>query len=327
MDQYKKKMMPHVIHYLEEGDEKEVEAQLSGSKLEYYAFVKIVTEMLSQVEGNDSDKLKELLFLDPIFDHYFKLLNSKDNVDRVKACNYYSNTRLVNYKVINKLKDYLNSGNLMLVFSAASALMGSEDVKIRIQALHSVSKQKKISDMALLELFHKFHSGEDDQNELEAEALKSILENPDIPPENRALFISGITEIGYYALVNYLLDRLKDPGSEWDHPEILYALIKAQGEFNNINSVDTIRRYLKHGSPKVIVGAIEELSDYGSDEDTHEFYSLLLHTNNKVRKAAVFALLKNNELESDIVTSVPEAIQKEISKFIMIYKHESRQNG
>ncbi|MDZ7807914.1 MAG: HEAT repeat domain-containing protein [Gracilimonas sp.] len=324
IDQYRKKMLPHVLNYLEEGDEKEVEEQFTGAKLEYYAFEKIVTEMLSQVEGNEAKKLKELLFLDPIFDHHYKLLISNDDVDRVKACNYFSNVRLVNFKIIKKLKEYLNSPNQMLVFSAATALMGSEDVNLRVEALCSIAKKNKISDMALIELFHKFHSDEDDQNEVEGEALKAVLENQDISSENRALFIKSITEIGYYNLVDYLLEKLKEPTKDWDHPEILIANIKAQGEFNNIKSVKVIRTYLDDESPEVVSAAVSELSDYGSEDDLPYFKYLLGHSDNKVKKAAVYALLQNNVKETEIVHEVPESDMRTITKYVMMYMNENR---
>jgi hypothetical protein len=322
VEQYRKKLLPHVLDFLEDGDEKEVENQFTGAKLEYYAFEKIVTEMLTQVEGAEADRLKELLFLDPIFDHHYKLLTSKDDVDRVKACNYFSNVRLINFKVIKRLKEYLHSPNQMLVFSAATALMGSEDVNLRMEALSSVAKKNAISDMALIELFHKFHSDEDDQNEREGEALKEVLEDREIPSENRALFIKGITEIGYYNLVNFLLEKLINPSDHWGDPGVIVPIIMAQGEFNNVKSIDVIRRYLDHDHPDVVVAAVSELSDYGSEKDISSFFKLLHHPNNNVKKSAVFALLQNEVKETDIVQEVPEPDMKQIAKYILMYMNE-----
>lgn len=328
IEKYRKKMLPHVLNYLEEGDEKKVEEQFSGAKLEYYAFEKIVTEMLSQVEGNEADRLKELLFIDPIFDHHYKLLTSGDDVDRVKACNYFSHIRLVNYQVIKHLRKYLDSSNQMVVFSAATALMGSREVSIRIEALRSVAKKHSVSDMALIELFHKFHSDEEDQNEMEGEALKDVLEDEEIPPDSRALFIKGITEKGYYNLVNYLLEKLKNPTELWDHADVLVAIIKAQGEFNNLKSIDVIRTYLENDNPDIVVAAVQELSDYGDEQDIITFKKLLHHSNNKVKRAAVFALLSNDAKETDIVHEVDEKEQDKVSKYILMYmneKHDEKQ--
>lgn len=322
IEKYRKKLLPHILDFLEDGDEKEVEEQFTGAKLEYYAFEKIVTEMLTQVEGTEADRLKELLFLDPIFEHHYKLLISKDDVDRVKACNYFSNVRLINFKVIKRLKEYLNSPNQMLVFSAATALMGSEDVNLRMEALRTVAKKNSISDMALIELFHKFHSDEDDQNEKEGEALKEILEDIEIPSENRALFIRGVTEIGYYNLVGFLLKKLKNPNDQWNHPCVIEAIIQAQGEFNNVKSIEVIRRYLDHDHPEVVAAAVSELGDYGSEQDIDSFFKLLHHPNNNVKKSAVYALLQNKVKETDIVQKVPEHEIEQISKYILMFMNE-----
>ncbi|MEX0845753.1 MAG: HEAT repeat domain-containing protein [Balneolaceae bacterium] len=321
--QYKKDLLPPVLEYLEEGgDISNLEKYFHNDKSEYYAFVKIVTNLLSQLEGPDADRLQELLYLDPIFDHYYKLLNSRNDIDRVKACIYFSHVRLVNYKVIKKLEEFLNSSNMMLVFSAATALMGSEDVKIRAEALNSVAKMKGISDMALLELFHKFHSGEDDQLESEGEVLKEVISNPSITPENRALLILGVAERGYYNMVEFLLDKLKKPIEIWDNPDVLHALIKAQGEFYNVSSVDTIRQYLTHEHPKVVIAAIEELSDYGSEKDLTTYHTLLTHADNEVRQAAVFALINNDQNESQILSGVPDDLKEEIRNIILKFKTE-----
>lgn len=324
LEEYRKKLLPLVLKYLEEGNKEVIKEQLTGENLEYYAFEKIVTEMLSQVEGSEADQLKELLFLDPIFDHHFKLLKSKDDVNRVKACNYFSNVSLVNFKVIKQLKEYLNSKNQMVVFSAATALMGSNDVQIRVEALRNAAKKNNISDMALVELFHKFHSEEEDQNEMEGEALKAVLEDPEVEPENRALFIRGITEIGYYNLVEYLLDRLEHPPKGWKDPEVLKEIIKAQGAFNNVKSIEVIRQYLEHDSPTVVAAAINELSDYGSEDDVETFRKLLLHPSNIVKRSAVYALLKNNVKETEVVQSVPEDETRQITKYVMMYMNEQQ---
>lgn len=312
--EYKKNLLPKVLEYLDEGEPEEIEKSLSGAKLEYHAFERIISDMLTEVEGNDADRLKELLYIDPIFNYHFKLLNSKDDPSRIKACNYFSNIRLVNFKVIDKLKDFLDSSNLMLAFSAASALMSSKKIEIRADALRSLAKNRNVTEMALLELFYKYHDEEEKQNEQEAEALKSLLSDADIHPENRALLVKGVTEIGYYSLVPFLFDMLKKPDTFDNNPELLEALIKAQGEFNNVQSIPTLRQYLNHESPKVVMAAIKELSDYGSHKDFPAFYNLLLHRDDEVKEAAVNALLKNEESVDKLLRWVPDHEKKVIER-------------
>jgi HEAT repeat protein len=122
--------------------------------------------------------------------------------------------------------------------------------------------------------------------------------------------------------VNYLLEQLKEPSEKWDHPEVLVAIIKAQGEFNNVKSIEVIRKYLNHESPEVVVAAVRELSDYGSEEDIQHYHNLLQHDDNKVKKVAVFALLQNQVKESEIVHEVPENEMELITKYVMMYMNE-----
>jgi HEAT repeat protein len=210
----------------------------------------------------------------------------------------------------------------MVVFSAATALMGSNDVQLRVEALRNAAKKNNISDMALVELFHKFHSDEEDQNDMEGEALKEVLEDPGVEAEIRALFIRGITEIGYYNLVEYLLERLEAPPEGWEDPEVIKEIIRAQGAFNNVKSIDVIRKYLDHDSPEVVAAAIDELSDYGSEDDIDTFRKLLFHSSNNVKRSAVYALLQNNIKETEVVYAVPEEQTEQITKYVMMYMNE-----
>lgn len=136
--------------------EEEIEATFRGESIEFSVFEDIIFEMLENLEGEDADKLRQLLFLSPIFNYHFKQLSASDNIERIKACNYFSYVRLVNYKVIKKLVAFLSSENKMLVFSAASALMASDKVGLREKALTVVARKAHYSRMALLEMVYNF---------------------------------------------------------------------------------------------------------------------------------------------------------------------------
>lgn len=77
---YKKSLLPKVLDYLDDGEPEDLEKSLSGNKLEYYALERIVSEMLNEVDGRDAERLKELLYIDPIFEHHYKLLKSKNQI-------------------------------------------------------------------------------------------------------------------------------------------------------------------------------------------------------------------------------------------------------
>lgn len=311
---YKDQILPKVLDYIDEGETEEFVDSLEGAKLEYYAIERIISDLLAEVEGNDADRLKELLYIQPIFDHHFKLLKSDNDPHRIKACNYFGNIRLINYKVIELLKEYVHSSNFLLAFSAASALMSSKDVSVRFEALSSIALNSNTTEMALLELLYKFHKEEGEQNEEEVELLKSLLINSEVSADNRALLIEGITEIGYYSMVGFLLELLKKPSLFGHNPLIFEAIIRAHGVFNNVESIPYLRQCLKSDQPKVIVAAVNELSDYGSTEDYPAFYNLLLHERDEVKEAALNALLSNNQSTEKLIRWAPERDKPQVKK-------------
>lgn len=320
LQEYKKELMPLILEYLEDGHAGAVTSQLSGISLQYHAFETLISEMLEYVEGSDANKLRSLLITKPVYEHHVSLLMSNNEAARVKACVYFGTASLIDRKVINLLKDNLRSSNLLLAFSAASALMSVSDVEIRAEALGIIALMDGISEMALVELMHKYHEDDQDQLEQEGELLIPILEDKRVDADTRALFIMAIAEIGYYNLTGYLLEKLQNPEGVWSHKEVLYALIKAQGDFSNIRAIDTLRIYLRSDEPLLVGGAIEELADYGSEKDLEVMRSLLVHESSLIRETAVSALLDNKVSDSEIMLAVPVTHFDETSKMILKYK-------
>ncbi|MDX1587028.1 MAG: HEAT repeat domain-containing protein, partial [Balneolaceae bacterium] len=273
---YQNKHYPLILDYLDgECTEEEIEEEFRGQGIEFSVFEEIIFEMLENLEGEDADKLRQLLYLSPIFNYHFQQLNSSDNVERIKACNYFSYVRLVNYKVIKRLQALLYSENKMLVFSAASALMASNNVDIREEALRVVAGREHYSQMALLEMVYKFHNNEEEQMEEEGTALLNMIEDDTIPPKSVGVIIEGASEIGYQNLLSFLLGKLESSEEQWKHPDVLKALIKAQGDYYNSEALPLIKQYVDHPDEEIRKAIAYALGKFGDEESLEVLYNLL----------------------------------------------------
>lgn len=292
---YQNKHYPLILEYLGgEITEEEIEDTFRGEGVEFSVFEDIIFEMLESLEGEDADKLRQLLFLTPIFNYHFNQLNVSDDVERIKACNYFSYVRLVNYKVIQKLVAFLSSDNKMLVFSAASALMASDKVEIREKALSVVARKAHYSRMALLEMVYNFNNKEE-QMEEEARVLQRLINDDEVSPKSAAVLIEGTSELGYQQLLPFLLSKLKSTQSRWRHPDILKALIKAQGTYYNSEAFPLIKKYIPHTNPEVRKAVAHALARFGDEASLQGLYQLLHDRVYEVKVVAAKGLHENGE--------------------------------
>ncbi|MDZ7716955.1 MAG: HEAT repeat domain-containing protein [Balneolaceae bacterium] len=290
------KFYPVILRYLsDELTEEEVEDYFSGQGLEYSVFEDIVFGMLESLEGEEAYKLQELLFLSPIFQHHLDQLNSSNDVSRIKACTYFSYLRLINYRVIKRLLDFLDSDNKLLVFSAASALMASRETDIRAHALYMVVKKKHYSGMAMLEMVYKFHNEEDEQMDEEAEVLRALIGNKNIPIDNAGVLIEAASELGYQQLMPYFYEKLQSTRRRWRKPIVLKALIKAQGVYFNLEATEEIKNHIAHKDPQVREMVAFTLGQFGGEEHLKSLYEMLFDPVYEVKYMAIKMLYENGE--------------------------------
>ena len=292
---YQNKHYPLILEYLGgELTEEEIEETFRGESAEFAVFEDIIFEMIENLEGEDADKLRQLLYLSPIFNYHFKQLSSTDDIERIKACNYFSYVRLVNYKVIKKLVSFLSSDNKMLVFSAASALMASDKVDVREKALSVVARKAHYSRMALLEMVYNFHNKEE-QMEKEAAVLQKLIDDEEVSPKSAAVLIEGASELGYQQLLPFLESRLSSTGERWKHPEILKALIRAQGTYYNSEAFPSVYEFISYADPNVRKAVAFTLGRFGNKESLIGLYRMLHDREYEVKVEAAKSLHENGE--------------------------------
>ncbi len=261
-EKYENEFLPAIFAYIDgDADVEGISRMFDGIKMKYSIFEKSVIKLLKNVDGEDAVKLRKLLVVEPVFNFHLNQLKPENEIERIKGCNYFRFTDLVNREIISVLKRLVHAENMYMSFSAASAMMASGELSDRSYALEAYSKRRGISKMALLELFYRFIDDSRNQTEEEAIALENIISNEDIHSGNRALLIQCVTETNYYFMIGSLQSWLESDDSKWQDPAVVVALIKAQRAFLNPDALNRLNQLLNHEDEKVVKAASEAVTE------------------------------------------------------------------
>lgn len=271
------------------------ESIFSGRGVEFTAFKQIIFELLVNIEGEEADKLRQLLQLDPVYRYHCDLLDSFLFQNRVTAYNYFNYIQLGDDDVIKKIMKDLQSNVQLIAFSAASAMMACTNAFYRGRALEAIVRREEISRMAILEMLYNFHYEDAEALDEEAEILKRLITKTHYPAKNIGILIQGISEIGYHQLPPLLNKKLYSNTSRWNHPEILSALIEAMGNFYYEEASPGIRRYIYHESQIVRRACVNALAKLPTPENLKALYNMLFDSEIEIKFRAVEALINSGK--------------------------------
>jgi hypothetical protein len=323
----KEKYYPIIFEFLEEEVEEKKDRILSrigNSTFDYYVLEMILKELIDQIEGEDDQKLRELLFMEPIYRRHLKQLKSGKDTEKLKACLYFSYARRVNPELINTLRTLLDHPNRFLAFSAASALMASDNTNVRAQAIEHISRVHSISEMGLLELLYKFQNENSNQRDLEAFYLIQLIRNPDIDTDNRALIIEGASEMHYVALMNFLRRALESNEELWQPDRVKVALIRAQRNMLDEKLRPLLLKYLESDDLEVQIAAADLLNKYHDPKlnrevlrqiqgkDEYRDFSLLKTYCEEYRDEQEMVISNLQHLDAEYVIKLIQMVQPEL---------------
>ncbi|PKD42616.1 hypothetical protein [Rhodohalobacter barkolensis] len=244
INQYRETFLPLIFEYMEENVKEATFEKLLGSNtLKYRVFEETIVKLLKNVEGEDADKLKRLLMIESLYKYHLKQLKAGNDVVKIEACNYFRYTNIVRADVVYILGNFVQSDNTYLAFSAASALMASDNFNDRMHAMDTFTKREGISKMALLELFYRFKHDNKSQTTEEAAFLVALIADKNLSTKKRALLIRCVSESNYYLMIKPLQSWLESKDEFWKEPEVLSALIDSQRIFLNSMAIESIKAY------------------------------------------------------------------------------------
>lgn len=266
-ERFEKILLPALFRYMDgEIGKKQLERLAGRGKLRCNVFKKTIIGLLKNVDGDDAIKLRSALVIKPVYDYHLKQLQSNNTDLKIKACAYFRYVDLNVPLIIRLLKKEVLSDNTFLAFSAASALMGSPDLTNKSYALGSLAKNRKLSEMAIMEMFYRFRNEDQNREEEASEALMKIISDPELTSENRAVLIRCAAESNFYHLSDTFYQWIKSKEGIWNSPVVLTALIDSQRVFLNLDAADYIVRFLYHSDKSIALAAEKTIGELTSED-------------------------------------------------------------
>ena len=288
----KDECLPKILDYVFGGAEMDTSSVQDGlkSRNDFIPVLALIYELLDDVEGSETDRIRDVLRIDAFSKFHQKLLKSSNRDDKIMAARYYSHLAEINDAEYTLLKQFLKEKNLLVVHSAAVAIMSLTNVSRRAEALVAILKRPSVSKLAILELLYLFHHTENDQMDDEAHALIHIVQHESIPDHHLSILIKGICDIGYVTLADPLFNLIETEFAS-DREPVVEALIYAMGNLQYGIATDAIlEKYLTDPRPRLrraCAALIELLQD---SDYVDQLFELAKDEEFSVKIKAIYAL-------------------------------------
>lgn len=290
--QIREMFQPLVIEYMITGDESVLTKIQNRLRAEKYILplVDIVVELLKDVQGSEATLLRDILSLPEVKGHFLKWIKSESVIQTKDACLYFSNVGVTTDKEFRALQPLIGHENLIVAHSAASAMMSSEKVSIRLYALRQMAMRRRVSGLALVEMMYLFHNDEIDQMDEEARLLSILIRDKEVNERSLAMIIRAISDIGYVTIADDLYELLQS-GYWHNSTSVTEALILSIGVLNLMYATDfLIDTYLKDPRPRIRAATVDALSKFSDTELTGVFREMTDDPEFAVRIKSIYAL-------------------------------------
>ena len=242
IDQTKERLYPFIFAFMEEGKSREVVVEQIKNEEDLIVLEEMIFEYMDLLDGKEIITLQELLAVPRLLDYRQKQLYSRDSEDQVQACYYFRNLSEQSAEVQKRLFKLLNHSETLVIHSAAVALLANSDVHVRERTFRYIARHYAFSRMAMLELMHEFIQQDSDQLEEEEEALKRLMQDPNINARNLAVIAECIADINFYMLADYIYDFYLNHQRTDPEGELRQSLIYVLGRFEYLSAAESIAR-------------------------------------------------------------------------------------
>lgn len=282
---------PLILDYIiEESDDLGKVEHLVKREEDMEPLLQILYEIMDSVEGSEVERLRDILQINRIRRYHYKNLTARNHVDRMNACAYFSRLGRLNDDEYARLEKLLSDNKLMMAHTAATALMSSEDVLQRGNALTAIMQRRRVSRLAILDLLYLFHNSENDQMDEEAAYLIELIANRELPNDNIAIIVKGMCEIGYVGVAIDLFSMLET--GYWDHSELVTeSLIFACGRFSlGFTAPLLVEKYGRDSRPSIRRAVLSTLDSFDDSDHVEFFFEMARDPEFAVRLKAIYAL-------------------------------------
>jgi len=291
LNKKKDKLYPLLFEYLDGKINRGTFSQLVGNKKkDWFIFEELIFDLMSNIEGQEKQKLIHLLRIPVLLERHNHELLSENKKRIVEVCRYYEHIQFVNPAIVRRLEYICLNGTQLEAIAAASAMTGSMDNQIRARAILMLARRDHVSAMSILDILYKFHEPDNEQPELEGKYLEKVIEDDKIPPKNLAILIKGLADLDYIDQAPFIQKIFLNKIELQEFPPVIEAVIYALGTFYYIDAINLIRHYLLHSDPAIRKACITSLAGFGDPDDLITITSYLNDPDLTVRLTTVKAL-------------------------------------
>ncbi len=244
---------------LRDKKEKEIREKLSGLVIQYVSgdlnfenlkselstdtdysiLMQISNELDKTLEGEEENRLKRLLNLPPIRSFFIGRFETKDPLERAKACLYFSRQNKVKKRILLRILSYTSSKYPMLAYASCMAVIVHGSAEEKREAIHNLLINEGVSDQALNDIFNEFQLQSSEASEVEAHLLMRFIAEKKYSNKRTSLLIRTLGELNFYESAAFLLSEFETLEEEYP-PVVATALIDVLAQFGMSEILDDL---------------------------------------------------------------------------------------
>ena len=308
VNRYRRIVFPMVYKYLSgKEDTEKLHKLLNKSWYAALALRDIAFELIDDLKGSYRVRMQNLLKIEPLIGTYSNHLSAFSEWRKLEAIYYFRHLENLPDDVRDILWKYLERKSLILAHASASALMRSEEVGIRMQALIQYAEREDTTLQSFLEILHEYHRPEFDLPEIESDIVPELLYAEHATPELKTALLRCIPQFGYLNQSENILKYLEIQIQQHGESELIAECIRVLGKLYYYKAASLIRELALQSPRSTIRQACAfTLGKFGTEEDHRQIIPLLLDDHFQVRYEAATALSQAGGQVDEMVGSLKD---------------------
>ena len=213
-----------------------------STETDYSILMQISNQLEKNLEGEEEVRLKRLLNLPPIRKFFIGRFETKDPLERAKACLYFSRQNKIKKSILPKIMSYTASKYPVLAYSYTMAIIVHGSTRQKKEAIHRLLINEGVSNQALNDIFKEFQVESSEEDEVEAQLLMRFIADKAYSDKRTALLIRTLGELNFYQSAEFLFNEFKHLSEDHYSPVIATALIDVLAQFGMSDILEDLHK-------------------------------------------------------------------------------------
>jgi hypothetical protein len=226
------------------------------TKTDYAILLQISNELDRSLEGEEAERLKRLMNLQPIRSYFEDRFESKNPLERAKACLYFSKKTNIKQTLIPAIVKQTGEEHPMLAYAACMVIINHGSAEQKKSAIENLLQNDGLSNQALNDIFAEFQQKSADDDTGGAGLLMDLIKKGRFTDHRTALMIRTLGELGYFQSADFLLEKFFELLKTGYDPEVTVALIDILVKFGMAEIIDRLHEQFVHSKHSEVREAV-----------------------------------------------------------------------